>query len=306
MVSRRQFLAILMLMLAASACTLPGAASPTPFTFPTPNLTLTAIFAPTETPAPAGPTVPPPATETATPGGASSPTPGTVVAPTSSVGLIRPNGFPVTAQFLPAAPSIDGDLGDWSGTTFAANQCVFGCSKYSGENDLSASYYLGYDNSALYLGIKVKDDQYVQLSTGHLMYKGDDVEIQFDTNLAGDFADKFLSGDDYQIGMSAGNFGSRAPEAYRWYPASLQAPLPGVLIKAKQATGGYTLEAKIPWTVFKVTPTSGARFGFALSLSDDDLPGSAVQQSLVSSVPTRTLVNPTTWGTLILAPSGGS
>ncbi len=116
----------------------------------------------------------------------------------------------------------------------------------------------------------------------------------------------FLSGDDYQIGMSAGNFGSHAPEAYRWFPASLQAPLPGVLIKAKQVTAGYTLEAKIPWTTFKLTPTSGARFGFALSLSDDDLPGSAVQQSLVSSVPTRKLTNPTTWGTLILAPSGGS
>jgi len=303
--SCRQFLPLLMLMLAAAACTLPGAASPTPFTFPTPNMTLTAIFAPTETPTP-GPTVPPPTAETATPGGASSPTPGTSVAPTSSVGLIRPNGFPATAQFLPTPPSIDGDLGDWSGTTFTASQCVFGCSLYSGENDLSASYYIGYDVSALYLGVKVKDDQFVQLSTGHLMYKGDDVEIQLDTNLAGDFTDKFLSGDDYQVGMSAGNFGSHAPEAYRWYPASLQAPLPGVVIKAKQVAGGYTLEAKIPWIVFNVTPTSGARFGFALSLSDDDLPGSAVQQSLVSSVSTRTLVNPTTWGTLILAPSGGS
>lgn len=303
---RRQYLPLLMLGLAAAACTLPGAASPTPFTFPTPNLTLTAIFAPTETPTPPGPTVGPSPTETLAATAGASPTPGTGVTPTSPVGLIRPNGFPVTAQFLPTPPTIDGDLGDWSGTTFTASQCVFGCSLWSGENDLSASYYMGYDSSALYVGVKVKDDQYVQLSTGHLMYKGDDVEIQLDTNLAGDFADKSLSADDYQMGMSAGNFGSRAPEAYRWYPASLQAALPSVFIKAKQATGGYTLEAKIPWTVFKVTPTSGARFGFALSLSDDDLPGSAVQQSLVSSVSTRKLVDPTTWGTLILGPSAGS
>jgi hypothetical protein len=306
MSSHIRYLPLLLLLLAAAACTLPGAASPTPFTFPTPNLTLTAIFAPTETPTPGGPTAPPPPSATSSSSGSATPTAATSATPTAPVGLIRPNGFPVTAQFLPTPPSIDGDLGGWTGPTFTASQCVFGCALYSGPNDLSASYYLGYDSTALYLGININDDTHVQLSTGHLMYRGDDVEIQLDTNLAGDFADTFLSSDDYQIGLSAGNFGSRPPEAYRWYPVSRQAPLPGVLIKAKQLTGGYTLEAKIPWSVFNLTPTSGARFGFALSLSDDDLPGSAVQQSLVSSVATRKLANPTTWGTLILAPSGGS
>jgi hypothetical protein len=77
-------------------------------------------------------------------------------------------------------------------------------------------------------------------------------------------------------------------------------------VKAKQAADGYALEAKIPWTVFGVTPTSGDKYGFAISISDDDQADTAVQQSMVSSVITRKLLNPTTWGTLILAPGGAS
>jgi hypothetical protein len=54
-----------------------------------------------------------------------------------------------------------------------------------------------------------------------------------------------------------------------------------------------------------VTPLAGGRYGFALSLSDNDVAGSSTFQSMVSSVDTRELTDPTTWGTLILeAPSG--
>jgi hypothetical protein len=80
----------------------------------------------------------------------------------------------------------------------------------------------------------------------------------------------------------------------------LAGSLSGVSLKAVTTTEGYNLEAMIPWTVFGVTPDAGDRFGFALSISDNDLTGAPVQQSLVSSVSTRTLTNPTTWGTLIL------
>src|SRR5512142_2384074 len=39
----------IMMALGITACSMPGAAAPTPFEFPTPNLTLTAIFQPTAT-----------------------------------------------------------------------------------------------------------------------------------------------------------------------------------------------------------------------------------------------------------------
>ena len=47
------------------------------------------------------------------------------------------------------------------------------------------------------------------------------------------------------------------------------------------------LEAKIPWSIFGVSPVYGARYGFTLSVSDNDLKGAPVQQSMVSSVSAR-------------------
>jgi hypothetical protein len=132
------------------------------------------------------------------------------------------------------------------------------------------------------------------------MYKGDDVEIQLDADLPGDYSSISLSGDDFQIGLSPGNFGTLQPEAHLWFPRSQEHNLSSVQVKAKKSNGGYQLEAKIPWSTFGISPQSGDRFGFALSLSDNDSPGVSAWQSMVSSVTTRRVADPTTWGTLIL------
>jgi hypothetical protein len=296
---------------AAFACDIPGAASPTPFALPTPNLTLTAIFAPTQTPTEAVATETPvvaPATisvATLTPTASATNVPG---APTATVNPAagRPNGTPLSAVNLAVAPAIDGDLSDWTGVSYGLAACTFGCNLRSGDSDLSGTFFLGYDATNLYLAVQVRDDKYVQVSSGRNMYLGDDVEIQFDANLVTDFSSTSLTSDDYQIGLTAGNFGTVAPQAYRWYPRSAEGSLTAVVVKAKQVGDGYALEAKIPWTVFGVTPVAGNKYGFAISLSDDDQAGTAVQQSMVSSVGTRKLLNPTTWGTLVLAAGGGS
>jgi hypothetical protein len=212
----------------------------------------------------------------------------------------------VEAAQLASPPTIDGDLADWKSTAYAVNACVFGCAQRTGDSDLSGTYYLGYDGSNLYLAVQVRDDKFVQVSSGTNMYQGDDVEIQLDANLATDFSSTSLTSDDYQIGLSAGNFGSISPQAYRWYPHAAAGSLTTAVVKAKKTSDGYALEAKLPWAVFGLTPSAGNRFGLALSLSDNDLSGSATQQSLVSSVGTRKLLNPTTWGTLVLGPGGGS
>jgi len=49
-----------------------------------------------------------------------------------------------------------------------------------------------------------------------------------------------------------------------------------------------------------VTPYGGLSMGFALSISDNDAAGQALQQTLVSSNGLRKLTNPTTWGVLTL------
>jgi hypothetical protein len=196
---------------------------------------------------------------------------------------------------------IDGDLSEWGSTSYVANQALsYANSNWSGAADLSATYYLAWDADYLYLAVQRIDDTFVQVSTGRYMYRGDDVEIQLDVNLPGDYAISSLSADDFQIGLSPGNFGTLQPEAHLWFPRSLEKGLSSVQIKAIKSNGGYQLEAKIPWSTFGVTPQSGDRFGFALSLSDNDLPGVSTWQSMVSSVTTRRVADPTTWGTLVL------
>ncbi len=72
------------------------------------------------------------------------------------------------------------------------------------------------------------------------------------------------------------------------------------MIGARSTSNGYDMEAAIPWSVFGVSPQAGLHYGFAFSISDDDKPGSAVQQKMVSTAPGRSLQDPTTWGDLIM------
>jgi hypothetical protein len=308
---RVRMVAIVFLAASLAACNLPGAASPTPFTFPTPNLTHTAIFAATPTtPAPA---VTAPLSEPTTVVATAEPTAsataiGATTAPTATSSSLssRPNGDPVTAAYLSTAPVIDGALDEWTTTPYTANQTVPNAGgNWSGASDLSAVYYLGWDANYLYVAVRRTDDVFVQISWGRYMYRGDDIEIQLDTDLPGDFYTAGMGADDYQIGLSPGNFGSIDPEAYRWYPRNLESWIHAASVSAKLVDSGYTLEAKIPWSAFNLTPVAGGHYGFALSLSDNDVAGTSAWQSMVSSVSTRRTSDPTTWGTLILAePSG--
>jgi hypothetical protein len=300
---RRKRVALLALVGAMFACTLPGTSSPTPFAPPTADVTLTAMFSETEERVP---TLPPPIT--LGPGSSPTPTPtvllgATPVASGTAAPVsqdTRPNGSPVEADFMDSPPTLDGDLSDWSSSTFNANKIVFGASNWTGVTDASSIYYIGWTDEALYVAIKVTDDTFVQVSRGSLMYKGDEIELQLDTNLEGDYFSNILSSDDYQIGLSPGNFSNLGKESWRWYPRASLGPLSTITIHAISRSDGYDMEAKIPWSIFGVTPSADDRFGFALSVSDNDLKGAPVQQSMVSSVSSRTLSNPTTWGTLIL------
>jgi len=302
-----RILTCMALAVALSACTLPGAASPTPFTFPTPNLTLTAIFAPTASPSGATQAPPTPAVtsvvETSTPSAADT-TSEPVLTPISGDD-VRPNGLPVIADFFSAPPVIDGDLSDWDANQYSINQITYGAGAWTGGSDASATYSLGWDSANLYAAVRVTDDTFVQIASGRTMYKGDSAEMLFDADLLGDFSGSTLSSDDFQLGFSPGNFNTVGPSAYRWFPASQEGSLSSVEVKSARTDSGYTLEIRVPWAVFGISPVSNRHYGFVLSVSDDDLAGTAVQQSLISSVGTRILTNPTSWGTLVLGPPTG-
>ncbi len=325
------FLAVFVVML--TACTRPFSSGPTPFAFPTPDLTLTAIYAvltpsavvpqptatqpqnnqpsdgavtatsvpaqpPTATPTATATALPPTPTNTAIPPTATN----TAVPPTPTATpvLLRPKGN-VKAYHFTSAPTLDGDFSEWKdAAVYAAHAVVFGKDKWYGDQDLAGDFQVGWDANNMYIAIKVTDQLYVQLASGANLYKGDSLEILLDTNLGADFYVQSLSPDDYQLGISPGQtFPGNHPEGYLWFPSTISGART-VKAFATATTGGYVVEAAIPWSIFGVTPQAGQHYGFALSVSDSDNDASAVQQKMVSNVSTRRLTDPTTWGDLVL------
>ncbi len=324
-------------MLGLQSCKFPGAAAPTPFTSPAPDLTLTAIFSPvaptatlpplvqtatalptqavadtstpTHTPVAPSPTqtpIAPPPTRTPAPTQA---LPGKTATPTRAV-TSTPTRLPITptarpnvelvAKRLNTPPTIDGDLSEWK-LNRAAKYAVYGAGRIASEKDLSAQFAVAWDKDNLYLAVHVKDQKYVQNANGENLYKGDSLEILLDSKLTADYYSASLSGDDFQLGISPG---SPAPgknmEAYLWYPKKEHGKVTIVAIAAKATPDGYDVEVAIPWSVFNITPKENQHFGFAFSVSDDDKSGAKIQESLISNVSTRKLTDPTTWGDLRL------
>jgi hypothetical protein len=263
------------------APTLPPAATPTPEA-PATEAPATAAPIPSDTPSA-------PATEPSGP----DPTPN---APA------RPNGSVLTADRRDAPPNIDGNQDDWPSTLpYTIDQNVFGQTSWQGTSDQSANFNAMWDDGNLYLYIVVNDDVHVQNDAGVTLYRGDSLELQLDADLAGDFDEASLNGDDYQIGLSPGA-SRQSPEYYWWNPAERRGQPTGIVMATRPTgdNGGYIAELAIPWSLFGVSPAEGSRFGFALNSSDNDSPGTTEQQSMISSVITRRLLDPTTWGTLEL------
>jgi len=304
------FLAIALALL---ACNLPlrGAA---PTSVPTPNATLTALFAlltPQATTPPPAATIPPTiptasptsAPPTSSPTSApptSSPTPPPPTATFTSTPILRTGGS-FKAVYFSKAPTLDGVWDEWPGNAYSCENVVFGAKERANREDLGCSFRVGWDATYLYVAFKIYDDTYVQNASGADLYKGDSVEILFDADLYGDFNSRELSGDDYQLGVSPGRPDvNGTKDVYLWYPRSKAGSRDDVKVAVAAQSGLYRMEIAIPWKVFGVSPASGQQYGFAASASDNDKPGENVQQSMVSSAPDRRLTDPTTWGILTL------
>jgi hypothetical protein len=313
----------LLLVLGVSACNFPASITPTPFVFPTPNLTMTAVFNPTQiippsptplvlatgtVPSPTntnpppteGPTAAPTATPTvaattAVPTNTSAPATATQPPPDS-----RPR-YQVKAFYVDDPIEIDGIMDDWDLTRYDVESVVFGADRWDDEDDLSATAMFAWDENNLYIATRVRDEEYVQNARTRELFMGDSLEILIDTNLQADYFTRSLSADDFQLGISPGSPGpGDDPEAYLWFPTSIEGRRTEVDLGAESVADGYYVEAAIPWDVFEMDPDEGQHYGFAFSVSDNDRESENVQQSMVSNVGTRSLTDPTTWGDLEL------
>ncbi len=219
--------------------------------------------------------------------------------PATPSGLHR-DGTPLLVASRPAtAPTIDSDLSEWT-LDLRLDQNAFGGDQWTGVGDDAAEYALAWDDNRLYLAVRVSDDVFVQTQRGETIFRGDSLELLFDSELGGDFTSTELSADDTQLGLSPGDFAGIGADTFLWFPNERKGSSTGISLAARKTGTGYDLEASIPWSLFNVSPAGGARYGFLLSLNDNDMPNSATQQSMISSTTGRRLTNPTTWATLEL------
>jgi hypothetical protein len=322
---------IFLLILSMVGCNLPIKATPKPVIIPTSDVTkptegeaapiVLTPFIQTATAETGNPTDLPqgePATATVRPEGVTPtlsqlPPTATLVAPTAT--RVPPTAVPPTptiptmrsgpsalASFLTTRPVINGDWTDLpTPSERPAQYVVYGKGNWGGEDDLSGSFRIAWDQDYLYIAVKVRDHQYVQESAGKDLFKGDSIEILLDTNVRGDYYVDSLNTDDYQIGISAGKVSvGKNLEAYLWYPAAKAGARIDIKIGATSSAGIYRAEAAIPWSLLEITPANGLHLGFAVSISDNDTPGHPGQKTMVSSVPLRDFLDPTTWADLTL------
>ena len=314
--SIKLLIVVLLIAFTATSCNLPfqnGGETPPQVT---PNMTLTALFdtshniPATITPGVANPTEMPALPTVAVPTNTAWPTftlvpvvVSTQVPPTPDP-MIRPGGSFV-AKYVTTAPVLDGTYEEWIAKTekYKLPYRVYGASKWKDQADLEGAFGAVWDNTNLYISVKVTDDSYNQRKSGELLYNGDSVEILIDGNLYGDYYVQKLDGDDFQIGLSAGNpAASITPEAYIWYPSGKKGTSTTIQMSKSFETSSniYRVEAAIPWSLLGITPKDGLHIGFAVSISDNDSTTVNDQDTMISTTGYRNFLNPSTWGELIL------
>lgn len=325
--NRNRLLFGVMVIFIFAACTVSGlgtgSSQNTPAT-QTPNLTLTEWFRPTQglpepeedatsTSEPQSTdveTTAPPAAPTSTPeaGTDSQPTAASTDPTLIPAETQTPISFAADAAdiqifvpYLDDTPTIDGDTGDWGGELYALDKVVKGSEFYANELDLSGDFKLGWDMEYLYIGVTVRDTQFVQTASGAQLSQGDSLEVLLDTQWEADLGDDDLSADDYQLGFSPGNLKEVSiPEGYLWAPDDRAGSLTMAKVAGRLTDDGYMMEVAIAWEELGVTPTNETTLGFLLSIADNDFISRIEQQSVVSFAPQRFLFDPNTWVPIFL------
>jgi len=198
---------------------------------------------------------------------------------------------------LAAPPVLDGWLDDWRAPSQDLAALIEGDAAWEGAADLSARALLGWDDQALYVGVRAFDDAFSLPPPGADMDGGDHVLVQLDADLYGDWDGRTYDIDDWLIGLSPGDLAGRAAEGYVWRPRLEAAGR--IRAASRRLPDGYIVEAAIGWDLVGLAPPRYPVMGFALSVIDVDGDGPA---TVVATTPGQTLDDPRTLGALAFEP----
>ena len=188
-------------------------------------------------------------------------------------------------------PTMDGNFAKWYKNpcpiVVGGDQVTYNKAKWKGEDDLSGTLWLYWDENYLYLAAEVTKGKFIQDQSGDKIWYGDHIEFFLDTKYAPGVKGHFGEGQ-FHIGFSPGNLAKTGdplfdlpPEVVIAYPEGLSPE--GIRVAAVRTEKGYNIEGAIPWKLLKVQPKQGTTFGLDFSISGTDNPGS--QDMMTSLVP---------------------
>lgn len=196
--------------------------------------------------------------------------------------------------------TVDARAGDWpdSATSVAIDQIVFDPNQeWAGASDLGGTARLCWTDESLYLLFDVVDDVHFQTQSGDNSYLGDEVELMFDSDLRGDFYKTSWDEDDHQLSLNPGDFKGLKPAVYRYQPVTGSVNAAKIAVKDLSDAGNYRLEASIGWGALGGQPVNNQNYGLCLALNDADHPDKPpAEDTLLSSCAGLAVSNPTTWG----------
>jgi CHAT domain/Carbohydrate family 9 binding domain-like len=213
-----------------------------------------------------------------------SPPAGAVPSAATATVSYRPvEGPQITARRLATPPTIDGRGEDWPATApIVAEYLVAGNTA-----TVKGLWWLGWDPDNLYLLVQVVDPDVTTTNAQNpaRLFQGDAVTVQFGSPGANADGINLSPGDaSLSIGpngsggaVSALTLGSGAA-----FDVDAGRAAPSVKAAAVAGTGGYTVEAAVPWSAIRMSdvpgptpPAAGTQFGATLLVDDaDPAPGS--------------------------------
>ena len=167
---------------------------------------------------------------------------------------------------------LDGKLDEWRpeiSLVLDGTQKILsekGKKAWKGKNDSSLKMRSCWNDKYLYFAYEVTDNDIQRHGSPDKMYRGDCMEMFFDTNLMDDLAIGSMDADDFRINAGP-------PEGARFPGSAVSLRTKGVKSQAVKTPAGYNIEVAIPWNLFikhGAGPYQGTVIGFTVNLYDRD------------------------------------
>jgi hypothetical protein len=181
-----------------------------------------------------------------------------------TVTIVQPRAR-ITAGFLEKAPIIDGNLDEWSTPVLkldSNSKRNIKINDYTGDSDLSATVYTGWDNENFYFACRVVDDIFCQENSNELMWNGDCIQLNFLAKPRDSFQD--FAGET-AIGLTLLH---GKPFVYRWTPNQGVCTQPEISVVRNENDKTTTYEARIPWKSIDLDVDTPITWSFTINDRD--------------------------------------